>query len=143
MKSLLKRGFRSSNSFFLSSTLVPDEPPVNIIARGIEPTVLKVDWVPVPYETINGIGLGYKLALFNTSAYNMRNYTLEASVLTLEITDLDIWTNYSVKMSAFTVVGDGLWSESILENTDEEGKLWAFHLYSKCPSQKLINNSSG
>ena len=122
---------------------MPDEPPVNIRARGIEPTVLKVDWVPVPYETINGIGIGYKLALFNTSGYNIRNYTLEASVLTIEITDLDIWTNYSVKMSAFTVVGDGPWSESILENTDEEGKLWAFHLYSKCPSQKLINNSSG
>jgi len=103
-------------------TLVPDEPPVNIRARGIEPTVITIYWSPVPYETINGIGIGYQLALFNISAYNIRNYTLEASVLSLEITDLDIWTNYSIKMSAFTVVGEGPWSESILEDTDEEGK---------------------
>lgn len=103
-------------------TLVPDEPPVNIRARGIEPTVITIHWSPVPYETINGIGIGYKLALFNTSAYNIRNYTLEASVLSLEITDLDIWTNYSIKMSAFTIVGEGPWSELILEDTDEEGK---------------------
>ena len=113
--------------FFLSLTLVPDEPPGNIRGSGIEPTVIKVDWSPVPYETINGIGKGYKLALFNTSTYNIRNYTLKASVLTLEITHLDIWTNYSIKMSAFTVVGDGPWSESILQHTDEEGKPQASH----------------
>jgi len=124
----LKRGFRFRNNFVLSSTLVPDEPPGNIRVHGIEPTVLKVDWLPVPYETINGIGIGYKLALFNTSAYNIRNYTLEASVLSLKITDLDIWTNYNIKMSAFTVVGDGPWSESVLEDTDEEGKPRASHL---------------
>lgn len=124
----MKRGFRFRNNFVLSSTLVPDEPPGNIRVHGIKPTVLKVDWLPVPYETINGIGIGYKLALFNTSAYNIRNYTLEASVLSLKITDLDIWTNYSIKMSAFTVVGDGPWSESVLEDTDEEGKPRASHL---------------
>lgn len=109
---------------------MPDEPPGNIRASGIEPTVLKIDWFPVPYETINGIGIGYKLTLFNTSAYNIRNYTLKASDLSLEIIDLDIWTNYSVKMSAFTVVGDGPWSESILESTDEEGKPRASNLLS-------------
>ena len=84
----------------------------------------------MPYETINGIGIGYQLALFNTSASNIRNYTLNASVLSLEIADLDIWTNYSIKVSAFTVVGNGPWSESILEDTDEEGKPQASHLLS-------------
>lgn len=126
----MKRGFPSPNNFVRFSTLVPDEPPVNIRATGIEPTVIKVHWSPVPYETINGIGIGYKLALFNTSTYNIRNYTLNVSVLSLEITDLDIWTNYSIKMSAFTVVGDGPWSDSILEDTDEEGKPQAANLLS-------------
>ncbi|KAL9958573.1 hypothetical protein ACROYT_G035603 [Oculina patagonica] len=99
---------------------VPDEPPVNITAKGIEPTVIKVNWFPVPYETINGIGIGYKLAVFDISGYDIRNYTLSAAILSLEITGLEIWTNYSVKMAAFTVVGDGPWSDLILEDTDEE-----------------------
>ena len=72
-------------------------------------------------ETINGIGLGYKLALFTTAGENIRNYSLTASELSLEITGLDIWTNYSIKMAAFTIVGDGQWSDQILEDTDEEG----------------------
>ena len=81
----------------------------------------------MPYETINGIGIGYKLALFNINGNSIRNYTLNGSVLSLEITGLEIWTNYSVKMAAFTVVGDGPWSHLILEDTDEEGKPQASH----------------
>ncbi|XP_078344750.1 uncharacterized protein LOC144630294 [Oculina patagonica] len=99
---------------------VPDEPPINITAEGIEPTVIKVNWSPVPYETINGIGIGYKLAVYDISGNNIRNYSLNASVLSFEITGLEIWTNYSVEMAAFTVVGDGVWSDLILEDTDEE-----------------------
>ncbi len=108
-------------------TLVPDEPPINITAEGIEPTVIKVNWSPVPYETINGVGIGYKLAVYDISGTNIRNYILNASVLVLEITGLEIWTNYSIKMAAFTVVGDGPWSDLILEDTDEERKLQAAH----------------
>ena len=117
---------RSPNNFCLF-TLVPDEPPVNITAKGIEPTVIKADWSPVPYETINGIGIGYKLAIFNINGYKIRNYILNASTLSLEITGLEIWTNYSIKMASFTVVGDGPWSDLILEDTDEEGKPQAAH----------------
>ena len=76
----------------------------------------------MPYETINGIGIGYKLALFNMSGNNIRNYTTNASVRSLEITGLEIWTNYSFKMAAFTIVGVGPWSDLIVEHTDEERK---------------------
>ena len=101
---------------------VPDEPPADITAKGTEPTVLGVHWSPVPDEDINGIIIGYKLALFNTSGENMRNYTLNASLLSLEITVLEIWTNYSIRMVAFTVVGEGPWSNLIRGTTDEEGE---------------------
>ena len=101
---------------------VPDDPPSNIRAIGTEPTVIKAHWLPVSNETINGIGLGYKLALFTAAGENTRNYTLNASVLSLEITGLEIWTNYSIKMSAFTIVGDGPWSDALTEDTDEQGK---------------------
>ena len=101
---------------------VPDEPPADITAKGTEPTVLRVHWSPVPDEDINGIIIGYKLALFNTSGENMRNYTLNASLLSLEITGLEIWTNHSIRMVAFTVVGEGPWSNFIRGTTDEEGE---------------------
>ena len=104
---------------------VPDDPPSDIRAIGTEPTFIKAHWLPVSNETINGICLGYKLDLFTTLGDKIRNYTLNASVLSLEITGLDIWTNYSIKMAAFTIVGDGPWSDSILEDTDEEGTLLA------------------
>ena len=107
---------------FVYFTLVPDDPPQNICAIGIEPTVLKAYWLPVSNETINGIGLGYKLSLFTTAGTIIRNYTLNSSVLSLEITGLDIWTNYSIRMAAFTIVGDGPWSDLIVEDTDEEGQ---------------------
>ena len=100
---------------------VPDDPPSDIRAIGTEPTVIKAHWLPVSNETINGICLGYKLDLFTTLGNKIRNYTLNASVLSLEITDLEIWTNYTIKMAAFTIVGDGPWSDSVLEDTDEEG----------------------
>lgn len=102
---------------------VPDDPPGNIRAIGIEPTVLKAHWLPVSNETINGIALGYKLALFTITGTRIRDYTLNISKLSLEITGLNIWTNYSIKMVAFTVVGEGPWSELIFEDTDEEGNI--------------------
>ncbi|XP_022790788.1 protein sidekick-2-like, partial [Stylophora pistillata] len=99
---------------------VPDEPPVNVIAKGTKPTVIQFQWSPVPDEAINGIGIGYKLALFNTTRDNIRNYTVNISVLSLEITGLEIWTSYRIKMVAFTVVGEGPWSDFISGKTDEE-----------------------
>lgn len=68
--------------------------------------------------------MGYKLALLTTTGTRIRDYTLNMSTLSLEITGLDIWTNYSIKMAAFTIVGDGPWSDFILEDTDEEGSIY-------------------
>ena len=36
---------------------------------------------------------------------------------------LEAWTNYSVKVSAFTSKGNGPYSASLLANTDEDGML--------------------
>ena len=82
----------------------------------------------MPYETINGIGIGYKLILIHINGTILRNFTLNTSALTMDITGLEIWTNYTIKMTAFTVMGDGPWSDFIKEDTDEEGKPTAHHL---------------
>ena len=133
---------------FVYFTLVPDDPPQNIRVIGIEPTVLKAFWLPVSNETINGIGLGYKLSLFTTAGTKIRNYTLNASVLSLEITGLDIWTNYSIRIAAFTIKGDGPWSDLILEDTDEEGQstftstsLTSIHIFFQLVGNFFLLNS--
>lgn len=99
---------------------VPDDPPSNIRAIGTEPTVIKAYWLPVWKETRNGVCLGYKLNLFASPGHKIRNYTVSASVLSLEITGLEVWTNYSIKMAAFTIAGVGKWSDAILVDTTEE-----------------------
>lgn len=82
----------------------------------------------MPYETINGIGIGYKLILIHINGTILRNFTLNTSSLTMDITGLEIWTNYTIKMTAFTVMGDGPWSDFLKEDTDEEGKPAVHHL---------------
>ena len=76
----------------------------------------------MPDETINGIGIGYKLTLIHINGTTVRNFTINASALMIDIAGLEIWTNYTIKMKAFTVMGDGPWSDFIKEHTDEEGK---------------------
>lgn len=101
---------------------VPDDPPSHIRATGTEPTVIRAHWLPVSKETINGICLGYKLDVFNITGQKIGIFTVNSSVLSLEVTGLEVWTNYSIKMAAFTVIGDGPWSSFVVEDTDEEGK---------------------
>lgn len=56
----------------------------------------------------------------------------------MEITGLEIWTNYSIKIAAFTVVGDGPWSDLVREDTDEEGKPQDTHPLSSVKGAFLI-----
>ena len=90
--------------------------------------MIKAYWLPVWKETRNGVCLGYKLNLFASPGHKIRNYTVSASVLSLEITGLEVWTNYSIKMAAFTIAGVGKWSDAILVDTTEESKPYTITL---------------
>ena len=47
----------------------------------------------------------------------------DTSQLSYQFQDLEIWTHYTVKMCAFTSKGNGPYSASLPENTDEAGKI--------------------
>ena len=107
-----------SKLFFLT---VPEGAPVNLLSLPADITALAVSWLPVIEEDRNGIILGYRVALSNSIGEFMRNISVFGSEV-VTIGGLEVWTNYSMQVCAFTVKGNGPWSPLVRGITDEEGK---------------------
>lgn len=85
---------------------------------------LDVYWNPVTQEDRNGIILGYSVLLFDALGVFLRNATvMNSTQLYYQFKDLEAWTNYSVKVNAFTSKGAGPVSSSIFVQTGEDGML--------------------
>ena len=85
-----------------------------------------VTWLPVPDGYVHGILRGYRLLFKIDGDRFYRNVTTVSQ--SFELTGLEKFTNYSVKVLAFTRIGDGNVSGPFLVSTDEDGKLLA-HLH--------------
>ena len=83
-------------------------------------------WLPVPDGYVHGILRGYRLLFKIDEDKFYRNVTTVNQ--SFELTGLEKFTNYSVKVLAFTRIGDGNVSDPVLVSTDEDGKLLA-HLH--------------
>ena len=71
----------------------------------------------------NGIILGYRVSLFDAGGSSLRNETvMDFNQLSHQFQDLEVWTNYSVKMCAFTSKGNGPYSARLPARTGEGGK---------------------
>lgn len=74
---------------------------------------------------MNGILLGYRV-LYKTANKPMngfRNVTVNSSLLNAEITGLEFFTKYELRVLAFTVIGDGNISDPVFCMTDESGNI--------------------
>lgn len=72
----------------------------------------------------NGIILGYRVLLFDAVGNSLRNVTvMNFNQLSHQFQDLEVWTNYSVKMCAFTSKGNGPYSARLPARTGEGGKI--------------------
>lgn len=72
----------------------------------------------------NGIILGYRISLFDAVGKSLRNVTvMNFNQLSNQFQDLEVWTNYSVKMCAFTSKGNGPYSARLSARTGEGGKI--------------------
>ncbi|XP_048583941.1 uncharacterized protein LOC5510390 isoform X2 [Nematostella vectensis] len=99
----------------------PEGVPGNVTSQETVPTGVKVNWLPVKKDLENGIILGYHIALYTISGVFLKNTTVHDShSLTADLDDLDIWTNYTVSLSAFTRVGTGPWSQRYLVTSGEQ-----------------------
>lgn len=87
-----------------------------------------VTWLPVPGGYVHGILRGYRLLFkIDENSFYQNVTTVNQS---FELTGLEKFTNYSIKVLAYTRIGDGNVSDPVIVSTDEDGKLLAYLRYS-------------
>ena len=112
------------STFFIISTFsVPSRSPRNITAFNTSSTSINVTWQPIPNDHVNGILLGYRVLYKrkNSLMDAFQNVTVNSTHLDAEITSLEFYTEYELRIVGFTKVGDGNVSEPVFCFTDESG----------------------
>lgn len=79
-----------------------------------------VTWLPVPDGYVHGILQGYRLLFKIEQDIFYKNVTTANQ--SLELTGLEKFTKYSLKVLAFTRIGDGNISNPLTVSTDQDGK---------------------
>ena len=79
-----------------------------------------VTWLPVPDGYVHGILRGYRVLFKEEGDKYYQNVTTVNQ--SLELKGLRKFTNYSVRVLAFTSIGDGNVSDPFTVSTDQDGK---------------------
>ena len=105
----------------------PSDPPQQVTLGDVTSTSIKVTWAPVKFEDQNGIIKGYKVIY--RALPNGQNVTKVVDTENaLTIGGLNEFTNYSIRVLAFTAVGDGPLSVTQVKQTLEDSKFF-FGIY--------------
>ncbi|XP_031558188.1 protein sidekick-2-like, partial [Actinia tenebrosa] len=101
---------------------VPDDGPAKVSSVNPTLTTLTIQWETMPVRLENGIIRGYEVVLFEMNGTTKANAVLNEgnNKLSTVISGLDVWTNYTVQVKAFTSVGPGPWSPRVRVTTDEQ-----------------------
>ena len=112
-----------STFLIISSFSVPSHSPRNITAFNTSSTSINVTWQPIPNDHVNGILLGYRVLYKkkNSPMDAFQNITVNSTYLDAEITSLEVYTEYELRIVGFTIIGDGNVSEPVFCFTDESG----------------------
>ena len=100
------------NCYF--SHLGPDAPPQDITGIPTSQISMGIVWKPVPYPLRHGIILGYRFVFSTMSGEVLVSKTLAADLGFISVSDLMLFTNYTVNMTAFTIKGDGPWKSEVV-----------------------------
>ncbi|XP_048586196.1 uncharacterized protein LOC5512975 [Nematostella vectensis] len=99
---------------------VPSAAPVQVEGYNISDTAIRVNWLPVPSANQHGVILGYKIYYSDKITSNRQSSTVDGGdVLTGDIQDLEPYTVYLVRVSAFTIKGQGPSGPLINVKTEE------------------------
>ena len=105
--------------------LVPNAPPDNVQTLTSSSTAILVIWDPVPEIDRNGIVTQYEVE-FNQSTFadisSSNLITTNGAVLIVELQGLEEYTEYSVRVRAYTSVGPGPFSVAVVNRTLEDGE---------------------
>ena len=118
----------------------PDQPPQNITAVSPTSTSLTLQWKAVHEFHVNGILRGYRVFCYKASNTTAKEYELDTagkrrgrrdmtSLVTFELTDLQKFTNYTIKILAYTVA-DGV--PGMINITTAEDGRWETFIYTNC-----------
>uniref|UniRef100_A0A672TUV3 Phosphatidylinositol phosphatase PTPRQ n=1 Tax=Strigops habroptila TaxID=2489341 RepID=A0A672TUV3_STRHB len=119
VRAFTRLGHGNQSSFPLlvrTSETVPDSAPENITYRNISSMEIELSFFPPSVP--NGIIQTYTIYLKRTNGTEQR--IINTTLLTLRITDLKKYTEYTVQVSASTAVGEGLCSSPLHILTDED-----------------------
>ncbi|XP_028403045.1 uncharacterized protein LOC114525810 [Dendronephthya gigantea] len=92
----------------------PDLPPQDIAGMPTSPSTMGVVWKPVPFPYERGIILGYHFVFTTVTGDVMVDKILGPNEHFISVSDLHIFTNYTVNMTAFTIKGEGPWSSKVV-----------------------------
>ncbi|XP_015171256.1 PREDICTED: Down syndrome cell adhesion molecule-like protein Dscam2 isoform X7 [Polistes dominula] len=110
----------------LTQTLedVPSKPPEDVRCAALTSQSLQVSWQPPSNTHSNGIIQGYKLnyepILADTWLSANKMEVRKTSALTIVLTDLKKYTNYTIQVLAYTRVGDGVPTTVTYCQTEED-----------------------
>ena len=93
--------------------------------RNTSTTSIYIAWRPPNVTTIQGSLLGYRIYYKKQKdpSLLMLTASLPASATEIEIKDLEVFTNYTVRLCTFSSSGNGLPSIAHYVRTDEDGTL--------------------
>ena len=94
-------------------------------AVSVSPTAIQVTWNEVPAIDRNGIITQYEVEYNQTTfsgATMSATTTVNSSTFTVDLTGLEEYVEYSIRVRAYTSVGAGPYSDVVIERTQEDGK---------------------
>lgn len=102
---------------------VPVGSPQNIAATALSSTAIYVTWEEVPPIDRNGDITTYEILYEPLESFELlMSITINTTNLSLVLVELHPFVNYSISLRAYTSIGSGPYSDSILERTHEDRK---------------------
>ena len=103
---------------------VPASPPNNVTAISISSTTTRVTWEEVPAINQSGIITQYEVE-YNQSTFSgatmYNTTTVNSPTLMVDLTGLEEYVEYSIRVRAYTSVGAGPYSDVVMERTQQDG----------------------
>ena len=114
-----------------ASPIVPSRAPETVTLQSLDPNSIMVSWSPIPKEYRHGVLLQYNVYYRNQATKVRRSLdaagvihtrSVNASVLSLELTGLTAFSSYAVWLSGSTSKGGGPSTTPKIVQTEEDGK---------------------
>ena len=119
----------------------PASPPENVNVVNISSTAIRVSWDPVPLIDQNGVITQYEVEYNQTTFSEVSMYnttTVNSTTLMVDLTGLEEYVVYSIRVRAYTSVGAGPYSDVVMERTQQDGMYASIVLPTSDLSSSLV-----